>query len=728
MKDCAECNGEEIAVALDWNCAEKLAALSLGCVGIALGDPGTIVGGIVSGVGIVGAFRAAKAKFGMESDRHLKRTREEVLAGFEAWARDQGITEADLRAADLALDRHLAECIPDLSTLAQLAYNRERYPAAAAEHVVAELAKREGLFREGAPQFVPLAREFALRVVERALVDAMQQEQYAARLRTEMLAQLSQALSRVEGKVDAEAARSASADARHDDKLDALVAEVKAMRAEAGNARVSQDTILEIARRVAPQIDDVSTAISQINALVDEVIVLRDRTVHGSNLGDLIDDALRRIAERNDRDAFDEAASIGEQAYAALLSRQRAERSALAEAMISQSRVRVDAAALAHWLEERIRIERPELAAAHLFEQIGLSREQGLRAGSPLDLHAALLMAERALTVASGKHERASAANWIGIVANDLAKLRSDQGAIMLMDTAAEAFRTALDLLADDASALDSAAGFNNLGSVLRDKAERLSGEEAMAAIDEAVVAIGKALAICEEVSAPSQRWAMILSNYANALLLQGKLLGGTDGSALIAKAVEVHETTLEALRREDHDLIWAAAQEHLGIARFFYGVFEPNPAGDAQLRGAIENFKSALEVHTEEDTPAHRATTLNNLGNAYSVLGQRTPGDEGTAMLGEAVRLYQAVLKVRSRARMPGLRAQTQSNLGKTFLALAARCAPSDRRANLENAIAAFVEAVTAFSKDPDSRDHVEARENLALARSRMKDVLSAG
>lgn len=203
--------------------------------------------------------------------------------------------------------------------MAALARNRACYPKAVAEHVAAALATRDGLFREDAPQFVPPARDFALLVVERALTDAMQQEEYARTLRTAMMAEMLHGRKQLGEQAAKEAERGTAADARHDArhdaKLDAIIAAITHEKTPPG---VPPGTVLTLARRVATQIEDVDGAVATIHAAIDELIVLRDRAARGSNLGALVDEALRRIAERNARNEFDEGAKAGDDAYAEL--------------------------------------------------------------------------------------------------------------------------------------------------------------------------------------------------------------------------------------------------------------------------------------------------------------------------------------------------------------------------------------------------------------------------
>src|SRR5258707_2724820 len=88
------------------------------------------------------------------------------------------------------------------------------------------------------------------------------------------------------------------------------------------------------------------------------------------------------------------------------------------------------------------------------------------------------------------------------------------------------------------------------------------------------------------------------------------------------------------------------------------------------------------------------RAKAQTNLGNALKALGER---ESGTARLEEAVAAYREALKEYSRERVPLDWATTQNNLGTALQALGAR---ESGTARLEEAIAAYREALKEYSR----------------------------
>ena len=92
---------------------------------------------------------------------------------------------------------------------------------------------------------------------------------------------------------------------------------------------------------------------------------------------------------------------------------------------------------------------------------------------------------------------------------------------------------------------------------------------------------------------------------------------------------------------------------------------------------------------------PLQWATTQNNLGLALARLGER---ESGTARLEEAVAAYREALKERTRERVPLDWATTQTNLG---LALARLGERESGTARLEEAVAAYREALKEWTRE---------------------------
>lgn len=609
-------------MAFDWTCADKLAALSLGCVGIAIGDPGTMVGAAVGGVGLIGAWNAARQKFGLESDRHLQRTRKTVLAGCEDWARAEGMAMADIKAADAALDKHLADCIPDFATLAALAKNRDRYPKAAAEHVVTNLAAKDGLFRKDAGQFSQAAADFALEVVTRALTDALEQEQYAAKLRTQMMVEMLHQIDALQDAQAQEAARSAEADSRHDAKLDQLAALARQIVAgqqdEAAKRGVNAAKLVTLANRIVQKVSDPQEAERALHSAIDELLKLRAEAQRGSNFGDEIDETIRRIFARVEDNDLEGASSAAEEEYRRLgeqAAELRAAQLRMAETRLSLARLEYDAKAVAKWAIEMRRQENGGKAPLldHLRWEMRRYYDTALASGQRLDLDVAIELARLSINAA--------------------------------------------------VSSEDSAMCQNDLGNTLRVQGERSDGALGSALLKEAVGAYRAALNVRTREALPVD-WAMTQNNLANALQVQGGRSGGAEGFKLYEEAVAAYRAALTVYTREALPADWAMTQSNLGAALQAHGERYGGAEGIVFLEQAVTAYRAALTVHTREAMPVDWAMTQNNLGNALQVQGGWSGRAEGITLVAEAVTAYREASTVLTREAMPALWAMTHQNL----------------------------------------------------------------
>ena len=191
-------------MSLKWSSLELLAAIGCGWAAYAIGvlDGGIVVGGIVGGAKLVGAFSEARQKHGLQSSRHMARQRAAILRAWEFRGKEDWIFEADLEAADYLMARDLAECIPPVSELGRTVVDREPYPARAAAMIVDRLAQRHEIFRKsGEIGASETARTFAPTVVEASLESALSNDSYARQLIPHMLIDIGQGVGQVRESV-----------------------------------------------------------------------------------------------------------------------------------------------------------------------------------------------------------------------------------------------------------------------------------------------------------------------------------------------------------------------------------------------------------------------------------------------------------------------------------------------------------------------------------------------
>jgi tetratricopeptide (TPR) repeat protein len=195
------------------NCFERAAAVAGGLVWAAFGEGGAeaTVMAVVASAGLAAVVRDAVVRRGPEDERRLAQVRDRVRQDFAAWQQSEGLDDGALQAADDALRRWLTTCFVDRTELARTAVSASGFPEAATELVLRKLAEREPMFGTDAEPDLP--RRFARTVVRAALLAAVDDADYFAKLEPHLLFAVAAGIGRVE-----EAQRST------DRKLDAMAA------------------------------------------------------------------------------------------------------------------------------------------------------------------------------------------------------------------------------------------------------------------------------------------------------------------------------------------------------------------------------------------------------------------------------------------------------------------------------------------------------------------------
>jgi tetratricopeptide (TPR) repeat protein len=112
---------------------------------------------------------------------------------------------------------------------------------------------------------------------------------------------------------------------------------------------------------------------------------------------------------------------------------------------------------------------------------------------------------------------------------------------------------------------------------------------------------------------------------------------------------------------------------------------------------------------------------TQNNLGAALWGLAGSLAGEERQARLDEAVAAYREALVFRTAERAPMDYAMTQNNLGAALRGLAGSLAGEERQARLDEAVAAYREALVFYTAERAPMDYAMTQTNLQKA---LKDL----
>jgi tetratricopeptide (TPR) repeat protein len=451
----------------------------------------------------------------------------------------------------------------------------------------------------------------------------------------------------------------------------AVVAELQRLGvvAKAADAGVGERAVLELARRLKPNEElSLEQAVKEVSAAVETAIDVISKGERGSNLDDLVNAVLARIAEKTGAGDIEGAAREADRGFAEWERAEDERRDAsvrsgiaLLEAGLEQDILRRDAPAAARRVEKIVALEHPDDTAARfaaLRERRSAFHERGRDKGVNFDLLVAIEIARLARNSAPSPQERVRMLNDLG---GALKVLGERESGTAKLEEAVAAFREALKEWPRKRGSLNWAGVQNNLGVALQDLGERESGT---AKLEEAVAAFREALMECTRERAPLD-WAGIQNNLGSALHRLGER---ESGMAKLEEAVAAYREALKEWTRERVPLDWAMTQNNLGSTLQVLGERE---GGTMKLDEAVAAYREVLKEYTRARVPLDWAMTQYNLGCVLHTLGTR---ESGTAKLDEAVAAYREALKERTRERVPIDWATTLGNEGFALMLLAER------------------------------------------------------
>lgn len=343
-------------MAINWDSSEHLAAVAVGCLALVAPPVAATTGAIVGAAALVGMWRKAKAKLGLDDRAFLAEAIGKTEAAMQMIYAGDWAAEADIAAADRAMAVHLADCIPDKATLGSLVLDQATYPDRAAQMVVELLARRDALFSTDRAGASELARRFATEAVKNALTAALERPDYSQALVPFMLTAIGKGVATV---VDTTARIEAGQSAQGvvlDEQTGLLRELVAAKRAEAGRQNVSEEALIALARRVAEKVEDAGQALAELEQAIESFLAIREAAARGTNLGELVDRTMAGMAAANERLDFDAAAREGARGFEDWEAKFEAERQGglkLIEANIEQARLRRDVKGAVDWVCRR---------------------------------------------------------------------------------------------------------------------------------------------------------------------------------------------------------------------------------------------------------------------------------------------------------------------------------------------------------------------------------------
>jgi len=457
---------------------------------------------------------------------------------------------------------------------------------------------------------------------------------------------------------------------------DAVLAQILANQEEAAATNgVNAETLLMLARRIVDKVDDVEEAERALSSVIDEYLKLRAEAQSGTNLGDEVDEVIRRIfakVEANDLEGAEEQGRTEFERLKEQAEELKAAQISVAESNLSVARMAYDAPAMADWALERRKLSEgvESLTLDQLRSERGDWYEEGLRLGDRLNMTVAIDLAQRSIARSQTPQDRA----------------------ICQIE----------------------------LGNALRVQGERSGGEEGLSLLARAVEAFDAALSVYTQKEAPAY-WAGTQNNLGGSLKVQGERNGGEEGLSLLARAVAAYEAALTVRTQKEAPGDWAMTQNNLGTALRVQGERSGGEEGLSLLARAVAAHEAALTVRTQKETPAEWAGTQNNLGGALKVQGERNGGEEGLSLLARAVAAYEAALSVFTPKEAPADWAMTTFNMALAEEArgdLSAGPARLERYRAAEDAVLA---ALNVFDADTMGYYHEEAMQTLTRIREKI-------
>jgi hypothetical protein len=669
--------------------------------GLPVGEAGKVA---TSGYKLYDKLREKQRAGGLNDPKLIGRTQTEILNGWLTQAQGEWLTETDANAADALLDRHMPDCLPSLAEMAGLAGTSDR-AAATVELALNKLAVKDTQFRDN-----HVIRRFAEEVLDLIIREVSARPEFRSLLITHDIEAMARA--QLQDRERGEAFQGETS--KH-------LAEIKALLAQSaqGQAAIRQgvdpEAIVAIAVRLNPDVSNGDQALVALERAAAELLQLRAERDAGTNLGDLVDTAVRRIAARFEASDPDGAQAEGARAFAdwrqrkAESARREAERRDAEQAAgikLAQETERAaylagDAEGVAQWIGEGLALAADaeaaplsKLAVAHTHWW-----ERGRDHGLNLDLDVAVAIANSALRRMDICP--ADRGVWQNNLGNALQTLGARETGTVRLERAVGAYEAALREHKREREPLQWALTQNNLGAALQTLGERATGT---ARLVRAVAAYEAALLERTRERVPLQ-WATTQNNLGNALRSLGERETGT---ARLEQAVMACEAALLERKRERVPLQWATTQNNLGNALRSLGERE---TGATRLGLAVKAYEAALLERTRERVPLDWAGTQINLGIALQTLGAR---ETGTVRLAQAVTAYEAALLEYTRERAPHLWATTQINLGVALCGLGRR---ETGTARLERAVTAYEAALLEYTRERAPHHWAMTQNNLANA-----------
>lgn len=335
-----------------------------------------------------------------QADAAMRRALAAVEAEWEAWGRHSSHADAGARESAKAAFETVAPHIA--FTRAEVA-GRNLDPEAIARAVLARAAAaKPDLYRDPSPHNTDhhLARQFLHRLTERAyralIAEPGYMEEIAPALWREALERLG------EIKDDTEAIRREQG--RQAEDLE-QVKEMLRRLEEGGQAQTARESgimdqaLVELARRITADVTSPEQAMTELRAAVDQAVRIQEEGRQRSNLGAVVEDALRLTAARSAKGEFDAVSDDLDAAIAEVDAQARAARTRLLDRHIANDRLSRDPTSAARHIEEMVRQHPSSDVLASLVATQRTWFDRGDATGLNFDLDVSMALGARILAL-----------------------------------------------------------------------------------------------------------------------------------------------------------------------------------------------------------------------------------------------------------------------------------------------------------------------------------------
>jgi len=557
---------------------------------------GSAATGVAVPAGAVLAVFGANALLGKAHDarksdakRILTKFRKQIIANWQDWVPDDSYGDENRRAHAIA---SFDEVLPRIQLSAQEVAGQRMDAGRIADLMLAKAAElMPATYGSSDPNDLDaaLARRFLHDLSKNAYAYMIGLPEFTQSLAPAIWQDLQAQLDNLDSRVTQDLAQQNS---RLEALENLLVASLQATGQDGAalGSGVSEKALIQLAQRIATDVQDPAQAIKELEYAVDLAVTVQRNAASGAGTDDPV---LDRVGHLSADGAFSEAADTLEQALAHEEAAHLARSTQLLNAAIEQDILRRDPVAGAGHI---LRLLDAQAGGRARFEDLSQTymewfvkaRDRGLWIDFRIGEELARLMQTRAET----SFQQGRTRNFLGVMCHMRGERISGSAALL---AAIAAFEEAQTFWPQSDFADDWAKAQMNLANSLHALAQRDPGNDR---IERAIAAYDTALQARHKDEDPFS-WAQIQMNRCTALRTQAELTGDL---SVALKSLEGAEAALAIRTREANGDAWATALLNRGMCKRLVGQIRAEENGllqaQADLNQAIEYWQDDPESY----------------------------------------------------------------------------------------------------------------------------------